>query len=180
MKPILPYFITFIFTVFFTACSPEVSNSNAPEDNNKFIYNGVTYPLKSAIVTIENGGTTEPNTTSIRLFNKASSEITNNMDLDDLTFVNFEIASTDLQISTYDEINRYDMSINGSISNSIFQPGTILLSDDDSESEVYAANASVTITNYTAYNILFTFSFTRNDGEIITGSYDGNYLLSNP
>ena len=50
---------------------------------------------------------------------------------------------------------------------------------DDSQSDVYAQSGSVTVTNFTQFNIVFTFSFTRNDGQVISGSYDGNYYMPN-
>ena len=176
MTPKLSYLITLLFTVILVACAPE-DNTSPPVDTNEFIFNGVTYPLISAIITDENTTTNDPSNISIRLFNKTSSEATGNQDLEDIAFVNFEVEAIDLQAISYTEFENYNISINGSIVNSEFNPGTILLSHNDPDSDVFAQSGSVSITNFTTYNIVFTFTFTRNDGEVITGSYDGNYLF---
>jgi hypothetical protein len=111
------------------------------------------------------------------LFNKSSSEITGNADLDNISLVYFELDAVNLEATTYTEIEFYDVSINGSIVASAFNAGTVLLSANDPESDVYAQSGSVTITNLTTFNIDFTFTFTRADGQVISGRYNGNYLL---
>ena len=176
MTPKLPYLFTLLFAFIIMGCAPE-DNTTPAEDTNEFIFNGVTYPLISAIITDENTTTNDPSNISIRLFNKTSSEATSNQDLEDIAFVNFEVEAINLENTTYTTFENYNISINGAIVNSEFNPGTILLSHDDPDSDVFAQSGSVTITNFTTYNIVFTFTFTRNDGEVITGSYDGNYLF---
>ena len=179
MKPNLSHLIALMLTIIFVSCSPESNNSNPEEENNEFTFNGVTYNLVSAIIVDENTDNNDPSEISISLFNKTSTEVTNNGDLDDVSFVYFDFEDTTIQNTTYTQIEDYDVSINGSIVDSEFNPGTVLLSDDDSESNVYAQSASVTVTNFTAYNIAFTFTFTRMDGQVISGSYDGNYFAPN-
>ncbi|WP_282031545.1 hypothetical protein [Winogradskyella eximia] len=179
MKPRQPYLIALLFALIFSSCSPEDNTSTTPEDPNVFIFNGVSYPLVSAIITDENTTTNAPSDIGISLFNKTSSEITGNEDLDTVAFVYFDIHTGSLENTTYDTIEDYDISINGSFVDSEFNPGTILLSDNDPDADVFAQSGSVTITNFTAYNIVFTFTFTRTDGQVITGRYDGNYLAPN-
>ncbi|MFC0605151.1 hypothetical protein [Winogradskyella pulchriflava] len=178
MKPKLYYLLTLFFAIIITACSPE-SNNTTEEETNEFIVNGVTYNLISAIVTDENTSTNEPSEIGISLFNKTSSEITGNSNLNDISYVYFDFEAVTIQNTTYTQIEDYNISINGTIVDSEFNYGTILLSDNDSESDVYAQSGSVTVTNFTEYNIAFTFTFTRNDGQVISGSYDGNYLAPN-
>ncbi|WP_178989082.1 hypothetical protein [Winogradskyella schleiferi] len=176
MKPKSHYVFTLLLVLIFTACSPE-DNTTIPEDTNEFIFDGVTYPLTTAIIIDENTSATNPSPIKISLWNKTSSEATGNGDLEDIALVNFEIEDTNLHVTNYTDIEVYDISINGFIVNSEFSPGTILLSNDDSEADTFAQSSSVNITNFTAYNIVFTFTFMRNDGQVISGSYDGNYLL---
>lgn len=179
MKPKLPYLFTLLFAIVVMACSPDNSNNNPEEDTNEFTFNGVTYNLVSAIVTDENTSTNDPSEIGISLFNKTSTEITNNGDLSNVTYVYFDFEDITIQNTTYSQIEDYDISINSSFVDNDFNPGTILLSDADSDADVYAQSGSVTVTNFTAFNIAFTFTFTRNDGQIITGSYDGNYFAPN-
>lgn len=179
MSPKLPHLTALLFTIILISCSPEENTSTTPEDTNEFIFNGVSYPLVSAIITDENTTTNAPSDIGISLFNKTSSEITGNGDLDAVAFVYFDINTASLENTTYDTIEDYDISINSSFENGEFNPGTILLSDNDPDADVFAQSGSVTITNFTSYNIVFTFTFTRTDGQVITGSYDGNYLAPN-
>ena len=175
MKPRLPYLITLLLAITISACSPDENTSIAPEDTNEFIYSNISYPLTSAIINNDNNA----NSLGIRLFNKTSSQITSNVDLDDIAYVYFDLGTESIQNTTYNNIENYAISINGSIVDSEFNPGTILLSNNDPDSDVFAQSGSVTITNFTAYNIVFTFTFTRTDGQVITGRYDGNYLAPN-
>lgn len=170
------YLAALLLTITLFSCSPESSNSNPDEATNEFVFNGETYNLVSAIINDENTTTNDPSEIGISLFNKTSSEITGNGDLNDITFVYFDFEAITIQNTTYTQIEDYDVSISSSIIDSEFNPGTILLSDNDSESDLYAQSGSVTVTNFTEFNIAFTFTFTRNDGQVISGSYDGNYL----
>ncbi|WP_225035535.1 hypothetical protein [Winogradskyella sp. SM1960] len=163
--------LTLVLIFIFIACSPEDNTNTAPEDINEFVFNGNSYPLLSAIISNDNSS----NTTEIRLFNKTSSDITSNSDLTDVDFVHFNIHTESLQNTTYNNFEDYNVSINGSVIDSEFNSGTILLASDNPELDSYAESGSLSITNFTPYNIVFTFTFTRNDGDVITGRYDGNY-----
>ena len=177
MKPNLFRLLTLIVSIALVSCSADDTNSNPDDAPNEFNFNGTTYDLVSAIIVNENTANNNPSNISISLFNKTSSEITGNSDLSDISYVYFDFQDASIQNTTYNQIDDYDVSINGSIINSEFNPGTILLSDDDPQSDVYAQSTSITVTNFTAFNIAFTFTFTRNDGEVISGSYDGNYFM---
>lgn len=178
MKPNLPTLLTLLFTIILMGCSPE--DSTVPEENvNKFTFNDETYDLITAIINDENTTTNDPSDIGITLTNKSNAESVSNVDLDDFTLIFFNLEAITLQNTTYNNIENYDVSINGSVIDSEFNPGTVLLSDDNPESDVYAQSGSVTITNFTAFNIDFTFTFTRTDGQVISGRYNGSYLAPN-
>ncbi len=179
MNPNLFRILALVLCMAFASCSSDDTSSIPDETNNAFTFNGNTYDLMSVIIVDENTTNNDPSDISISLFNKTSSEITSNNDLSDINYVNFKIVDATIQNTTYNEIDSYDVSINSSITNSEFTAGTVLLSDDDSQSDVYAQSGSVTVTNFTQFNIVFAFSFTRNDGQVISGSYDGNYYMPN-
>ncbi|BAO74433.1 hypothetical protein [Winogradskyella sp. PG-2] len=110
------------------------------------------------------------------MFNKTSAEITGNGDLIDISYVFFDINDITIQNTTYNQIKDYDISINSTVVDSEFNPGTILLADNEPDSDVCAQSSFITFINFTEYNINFTFTFTRNDGQVISGSYNGYYL----
>ncbi len=179
MNPNLFRILALALCMAFASCSSDDTNSVPDETNNEFIFNGTTYNLVSAIIVDENTANNDPSEISISLFNKTSTEITGNNDLSDISYVYFDFEDTTIQNTTYSQIEDYDISINGNVVNSEFTPGTVLLSDDDPQSDVYAQSGSVTVTNFTEFNIVFTFTFTRTDGQVISGSYDGNYFMPN-
>lgn len=170
------HYLLTLLTVILISCSPEDSNIITPENTGAFVFNGVSYPLLTAIITDEDATTNSPSKIGINLFNKTSTEITGDSDLDGIDFVYFDFIAENIENTTYNAIESSNITINGSIVDSEFNHGTILLSDDDSESDDFAQSGSVTVTNFTPYNIVFTFTFTRADGQVITGNYDGNYL----
>ena len=177
MKLKLPFLLALVFTMVLTSCSSDDDNTISEENTKEFTFNGETYDLLTAIVSDEDTSTNDGSEIGIRLFNKTTSEITSDANLDDITFVYFELEAENLEATTYTEIDAYDISINGSVVDSEFNSGTILLSVNDPESDIYAQSGSVTIRNFTTFNIDFTFTFTRNDGQVISGRYNGNYLL---
>ncbi|WP_299363334.1 hypothetical protein [Winogradskyella sp.] len=178
MIPKLPQVLVFLLAITFLACSSDDdTNSNTDENTNQFIFNGETYNLTTAVINDEDTSSDNVSEISISIFNKSAAELAGNSDLTDINFVYFDFDDVTIQNTTYDEIDDYAVSTNSSIIDSEFNNGTVLLSDNDSESDVYAQSGSVTITNFTEFNIKLTFTFTRNDGQVISGSYDGNYIL---
>jgi len=177
MRSKLPQVIGLCMAIVFMACTSDDTSSIPNDTDNQFTFNGETYDLMIAVINDENTSTTGPSEIGISLFNKSATEIAGNADLTAINFVHFNIEDVNIQNTTYNQINDYDISINSTVINSEFNHGTVLLSDSDSESDVYAQSGSVTVTNFTPFNIKFTFTFTRNDGQVISGSYDGNYIL---
>ena len=174
MSPKLPHLLALFLTIVLMSCTTDDGNAITDENTNAFTFNGATYELTSAIVIDETTGDMD-----INFFNKTNSELTSNIDLDGISFVYFEVQSSSLQVATYTEIDDYDISINGSVVDSEFNPGTLLLSANDPQSDIYAQSGSVNVRNFTAFNIDLTFTFTRTDGQLISGAYNGNYLLRN-
>jgi hypothetical protein len=179
MKLKSPYILVLILAIILMSCSTDDNNSIPDENINKFTFNNETYDLVSAIISDDDSTTDNADEIEIRLFNKTSSEITSNVDLDDITFVYFKIQDTDIQQTTYNQLEDYSVSIDGSVLESEFNYGTFLLSNNDSESDIYAESASITVTNFTTFNIDFIFTFTRNDGQVISGRYNGSYFQPN-
>ncbi|WP_422107872.1 hypothetical protein [Winogradskyella sp.] len=177
MKPKLSRVLGLLFAITLMACTSDDTSSVPTEETNQFTFNGVTYNLVTAVVNDENTSTSDVSEIGISFFNKTASEIAGNSDLTNVNFVYFDFDDVTIQNTTYNQIDDYDVSINGSVTNSEFNPGTVLLSDSNVASDVYAQSGSVTILNFTEFNIKLTFSFTRNDGQVISGSYDGNYIV---
>lgn len=162
-----------------SSCSSDDSsenNSNPNENQNQITFNGESYELKSAWINDENTTDNQPSDIGINLSNKTVSENSSDNDLSNITAIYFDFTDTELQEITYTDITDYEISVGGTRSNGNFMPGTILLSDNDSNSNVYASNSTVTINNLTTTTVDLTFSFTRNDGQIISGSYNGTYI----
>lgn len=177
MKPKLPYLFVLFCAVITLACSPDDDNTISKEIIGEFTFNGQTYDLASIIITSENTSSNETGEIGINLFNKTSTEVTSNTNLSDVSYVYFSFEDVNIQNTTYNQIDDYNISINSSFIDDEFNPGTILLSDSDSESDLYAQSGSITVTNFTQFNIAFTFTFTRNDEEVISGSYDGPHFM---
>lgn len=179
MNSRIHYLFILLFSLIYVTCAPEENSGISMEDTNEFTFDGQTYNLISAVVYDENTTANEPSAISVSLYNKTSSEIVGNNNIEDVTYVYFNIEDVTIQNTTYTQIDSYDVSIDGAFVDSTFNSGTVLLSDSDPESDVYAQSTSIDIINFTQYNINFTFTFTRNDGKVISGSYNGNYLNPN-
>lgn len=171
--------VLFFSIALLSSCSSDDSsenNSNPNENQNQITFNGESYELKSAWINDENTTDNDPSDIGINLSNKTVSENNSGNDLSNITAVYFDFTDTELQETTYSNITDYEISVGGTRTNGTFMPGTILLSDSDSNSNIYASNSTVTINNLTTTTVDLTFSFTRNDGQTISGSYNGAYI----
>ncbi len=86
----------------------------------------------------------------------------------------FDFNAVNIEQTTYSEILDYNAKINANRTNGNIVGGTQILSDN--ETSLQATDINITINEITQSTINFSFSFTRNDGKIITGNYSGNYL----
>lgn len=163
-----------------SSCSSD-DNSDDTENiqMNQVTFDGASYPLTTAWISDENTTTNDPSDIGFNLFNKTTAEINDGDDLIDITTIYFDFTEVELQEKTYTDILDYNISINGTRTSGDFTAGTVLLSDNDASSDIYASSSMVTINDLTATTIDLTFSFTRNDGQVISGSYNGNYTVPN-
>ncbi|MBD0831646.1 hypothetical protein [Aestuariibaculum sediminum] len=171
--------VLFTITIFITSCSSDDNGDNPNQSKNEVTFNGTTYDITTAWINDENTTTNDPSDIGISLFNKTTSEINSGNDLTNITFIYFDFTEVDLQEKTYTEIWDYDFSINGTLISGEFTPGTVFLSDGDSNLDIYASSSTVTINNLTDTTVDLTFSFTRKDGKVISGNYSGNYIDPN-
>lgn len=79
-----------------------------------------------------------------------------------------------MEPTTYTNISDYNAKINADRTSGSITGGTEILSD--SETTLQANNISVTVNSINSTTINFTFSFTRADGQTVSGQYNGNYL----
>ncbi len=172
--------IFFIATIFISSCSSDDNSDNNPnESENGITFNGTSYSLITAWINDENTTTNDPSDIGFNLFNKTTADINSGNDLTGITAIYFDFSEVELQETTYTDILDYDISISGTLTNGNYTPGTVLLSDDDLNSDIYASSSTVTINDLTATTVDLTFSFTRNDGQVISGNFIGNYIDPN-
>ena len=170
--------VLLIVSTFVYSCSSDDDSGNEPTgQNNEFSFNGQSYSLTTAWIYDENTTTNDPSEIGINLFNKTNSEINGIGDLNSINHIYFDFDDVNIQATTYTQITDYDVSINGTRLNGAFDSGTVLLSDSDPQSNLYASSGSITINSVTENTVDLTFTFTRTDGEIISGSYNGNYTV---
>jgi hypothetical protein len=179
LKPIKLLFL-FILSIFISNCSSDDSSDNTPnQPENQVTFNGTSYSITTAWINDENTTTNDPSEIGVNLFNKTTEEINSGNDLTNITRVYFDFDDVTVQETTYTQITDYDFSINGSVTNGVFNNGTVLLSDEDPLSDFYASSGSVIINSISESTVNLEFTFTRNDGQVISGSYFGNYIDPN-
>jgi hypothetical protein len=90
-----------------------------------------------------------------------------------VNYVYFDFQCIELKTGAINNISDYTILENASFTNSEINNGNTIL--DDTLSGFTATNTAVNINSLNSSPIAFDFSFTREDGEIITGNYSGNY-----
>jgi len=139
-----------------------------------FNYNSQFYVLNTASYVDENvEDDTTPSSLSITLSNV---NLTSSNAISNVTKLYFDFEGITLEAGEIADIQDYSLEIGGSFvpnaedENYSYVDGTFLL---NSESGLNATEKTVTITSLTESTISLTFSFTRADGQIFSGSYSG-------
>ena len=168
-------FLAIILLVLSTVSCSSDDDTNTNENNYVKVGN-TTFGMTSA--TVESSF----NRTYIELINKTEAEvlasINNGFNLNSLDYMSITINENSIGELTYDfnDILDYEFFVNGSVVNGELEVGVIQLQEGESNN-LYAVSGSVTITYYSVDRIAFTFNFEREDGTMITGSFDGGYIF---
>lgn len=155
------------------SCSGNDESSSLIE--NPFTYDNKTYNLKTVWINDFNTDNDEPSRININISNKTDHEMSNSSDI-----IAIRIAINDINVTegVYSELEEYDILIDGVTSSGILTSQNVILSDDyiGSGLELHAINFNFQITKFNENVIGLLFSFTRADGKIISGEYNGAYL----
>mgnify|MGYP006146938971 FL=1 len=155
----------------FSSCSSDDDNGNTSiENQNGFNYNGTFYSTQFAFVSDENTVDNTPSDISIILSNVNPFETTQSSGLN---FVFFDFEAVNIETGTITTFPDYRILENAHLNDFDISSGNTVL--DDTENGFMATSSSVTINSISDTNIDFDFSFTREDGETITGNYSGIY-----
>ena len=176
----IKFAVLFTLALFISNCSSDDNSDNTPNQREKEVtFNGTSYTITTAWINDENTTTNDPSEIGVSLSNKTTEEINSGNDLTNVTHVYFDFDDVTVQETTYTQITDYDFSINGTMTNGIFDAGTVLLSDEDPQSDFFASSGSITINSISESAVDLEFIFTRNDGQVISGNYIGNYIDPN-
>lgn len=171
----LKYFAIALFALVMTACTSDDS-SDANSYENNITIEASTYPMNSALVE------TSFNSVFLNLTNFTEAQIEdsftgatiNNVDLFSIKINDFDF--TPNKTYEFSEISSLEFIVNGSIVNGEYEEGFFQFYKSGSNSNLEITDGSLTIIDYDVDNILLTFTFTRNDGTLISGQYKGSYI----
>ena len=172
MKIFLKFWILGL-SILFIGCTNDDENSTLIE--NPFTFQNNTYNLKTVWINDFNTDNNEPSRIDISIANKTEVEMNNSTDI-----VAIRIGINDVTVTerAYSELVEYDILIDGETSNGFFTSQNVILTDDyiGSSLELHASNFDFRITEFNENTIGLIFSFTRADGEEISGEYNGPYI----
>ena len=173
----LNLFFCLLTALMILSCSTSDENEDQPStDQNGFEIENTFFSTSIAYINDENTDDDQPSDLAIILTNK---DLLNNTNIEsglnylyiDFSGVNFDAGSK--------TIRDYRITENASYNGSIIEDGNTIL-DDSFESGYNATASSLIINSVSSTSIDFDFSFTREDGEIISGGYSGAFTdLSN-
>ena len=161
-----------LFSILMLSCSSDDNSGNS--NQNGFTYNGTFYAVKTVFINDENTVDNNPSDISFSLVNKTVSEISSENDLSNITSLYFDFNAVTIEQTSYTNILDYNATINASRTSGNIVGGTEILSDNNAE--LQATNINITVNSITSTTVNFSFSFTKTNGQIISGQYNGNYL----
>jgi hypothetical protein len=160
--------IAILFSFLIASCSSNDDSEN--NSNGGFNIGGVYYNTPYAYINDENTQTNAPSDLAIILSNK---DLTPDEIASGINIMYVDYSGVDFTTGAKDLLN-YRITENASRSGG-FITGGIRLLEDNFGSNVNATQISFTINAITSTTLDIEFSFTREDGTLITGSYSGNY-----
>lgn len=172
-------FFCFILTVF--SCSSDDENNSQEQEQqstNVITLNNETYVVNSVFVEPSIGGST-----FVSLINKSKTEVldalNNGTQLDNVNIFTIRINQNPLAEQTYNfsDMPSLQFEVNAQFIDGELEDGNILLDRNNSDDNLNANSGSITISSLTTDTINFSFEFTRNDGEIVNGNFNGNFLM---
>ena len=162
--------LLFCALLVFSCSSDDDENVENNNSNNSFTFNGTSFNLSNVFLNDEN--TTDDNSSDIAIIMSNINLLTESQP-NGVNYVYFDFQGVELETGTINNIPDYTILENASFTNSEIENGNTIL--DDTVSGFMATNTTVNINSLSSNQIDFDFSFTREDGEIITGNYSGNY-----
>ncbi|CAM4443312.1 hypothetical protein [Flavobacterium terrigena] len=159
----------------FSCGSDDTAEIIETPQQNGFNYDGSFYQIKTVYINDENTSDSNPSDIGFSFVNKTNAEISGSTDLTQMATINFDYTAVNVQQGTFTNVGDYNGSINKNRVSGVTSAGTPIL--DDNVISLQASNISFTINNITSTTVDISFSFTRTDGEIISGHYNGNYLI---
>lgn len=174
----LKYFAIALFALVMTACaSDDSSNSNSYENN--ITIEASTYPMNSALVETSFNSVflNLTNITEAQIEDSFSGVTINNVDLFSIQINDFDLTPN----RTYDlsEISSLEFIVNGSIVGGEYEDVFFQFYKSGSNSNLEITEGSLTIIDYDVEGIQLAFTFTRADGEEISGAYEGAFIYIN-
>ena len=154
------------------SCSSDDDNNDGNNNNNTnvFLFNGTSFNITNVFLNDEN--TTDNNPSDIAII-MSNIDLLTQSQANGVNYVYFDFQGVELETGTLTNISDYTILDNASFTNSEIDNGNTIL--DDTINGFMATNTTVNINSFNSTQIDFDFSFTREDGEIITGNYAGNY-----
>ncbi|APY12250.1 hypothetical protein BWZ22_13895 [Seonamhaeicola sp. S2-3] len=165
-----------ILVILSVSCSSDDDNSGSNNENNITVGESV-YEMKTVTVEPSIG-----NTVYLSLTNSTEAEIVAASDgttLSNVDLFTARINAPNLTPNgTYNlsEISSLEFVVNGNFINAEFENGFSQFYKSGSNADLEVTSGSITVTDYDVDAISLSFSFTRADGEEITGTYEGAYL----
>ncbi|NRA93667.1 MAG: hypothetical protein HRU26_13490 [Psychroserpens sp.] len=162
--------LTLVLSLVVLSCSSDDDSSN-DDIQNGFSFNGIFYGTNFAFVGDENTIDDTPADISITIANE-NPFITSAAFPVHTVFFSFE--AVDLEPGTITVLSEYNGIINATLDDFDLDDGQSIL--EDFEGGLQASATTVTINSVSDTNISFSFSFTREDGEVLSGNYSGTYI----
>ncbi|MGY0392212.1 hypothetical protein ACW5R3_06640 [Bizionia sp. KMM 8389] len=173
-----------LIVVFLSSCSSDDDNNTIESTTvltNKIRVGESDFEIKTAIVEPSIG-----NTVFLSLTNSTEAEITaalNGTTFNHVDLFSARINALDLSPNTtynLSEISSLEFVVDGDIIGSEFENGVTQFYLGDGTSDLRVVAGTITVADYDVETISLSFSFTRADGEEITGQYDGRCLFIDP
>ncbi|PHR68801.1 MAG: hypothetical protein COA67_12145 [Lutibacter sp.] len=162
--------IGFLIALSIISCS---SDDNKEESQNQggILIGNIYYDTPYAYINDENTLNSNPSDLAVILSNKEL--LPDNID-SGINILYVDYRGVDFEVGSKDLLN-YRITKNASRVNGLIQGGERLL-EDNFNSDVNATQINFKINSISSTNIDVEFSFTREDGLLISGSYSGTYV----
>jgi hypothetical protein len=168
----LKLILILLIAISYSSCSSDEDTETVSKNTNGFNFKDDFFSLNQAYITDENIINNTPSNITVVLSNV---DVFNPTSKSGVNYFRFEFKATSIVAGIITPVLKYSLRENTNLNDFLITDGNTVLGHNDARIRNRAVSSFIRIESISANEIDLNFEFTREDGEMVKGSYKGTY-----